>query len=72
VKVNTPHLKKLADKSMKMVFVGYEPGSAAYRCYDPSTKRGHINRDVIFDEHAKWDWTNDQSRDMEFEFTVSD
>jgi hypothetical protein len=72
VKVNTPHLKKLADRSMKMIFVGYEPGFVAYMCYDPSTKRVHINKDVIFDEDTKWDWIDDQSRDMEFEFIVSD
>jgi hypothetical protein len=67
VKVNTPHLKKLADRSTKMIFVGYELGSIAYRCYYPSTNKVHINRDVIFDEDAKWDYTDDQTRDMEFE-----
>jgi hypothetical protein len=36
-----------------MIFVGYEPGSAAYRVYDPATRRVHISRDVIFDEQAK-------------------
>jgi hypothetical protein len=35
-----------------MIFVAYEPGSAAYRCYNPITKRVYINRDVIFDEEA--------------------
>jgi hypothetical protein len=50
VKVTTPNLKKLSDRSKKMIFVGYEPGSAAYRCYDPTTKRVHVTRDVIFDE----------------------
>ena len=36
-KVNTPHQKKLDDRSRRMVFVDYEPGSKAYRVYDPST-----------------------------------
>jgi hypothetical protein len=35
-----------------MIFVGYEPGSAAYRCYDPHTKSVLISRDVVFDEDA--------------------
>jgi hypothetical protein len=35
-----------------MIFVGYMPGSATYRCYDPDTRRVHINKDVIFDEEA--------------------
>jgi hypothetical protein len=57
VKVNTPHLKKLEDRSRRMVFVGYEPGSKAYRAYDPSTRRVHISRDVVFDEAAQWAWS---------------
>jgi hypothetical protein len=70
VKINIPHLKKLTDRSMKIIFVGYEPGFAAYRCYDPSTKRVHISRNVIFDEDARWDWTGDQATNMEFKCTV--
>jgi hypothetical protein len=72
VKINIPHLKKLTDRSMKIIFVGYEPGFAAYRCYDPSTKRVHISRNVIFDEDARWDWTGDQATNMEFKCTVLD
>jgi hypothetical protein len=42
--------KKLDAKSSPMIFVGYEPGSKAYRLWDP---RGHkivISADVNFDE----------------------
>jgi hypothetical protein len=35
-----------------MIFVGYEAGSMAYRTYDPSTKRIHITRDVVFDKEV--------------------
>jgi hypothetical protein len=35
-----------------MIFVGYEAGSMAYRMYDPSTKRIHITRDVVFDKEV--------------------
>jgi len=56
-KVNTPHQKKLDDRSRRMVFVGYEPGSKAYRVYDPSTRCVHISRDVVFDEAAAWAWS---------------
>jgi transposase InsO family protein len=52
VKVTAPHLKKLDDRSKPMIFVGYEPSSKAYRVYDPSTRRVHVSRDVIFDEGA--------------------
>jgi hypothetical protein len=54
VKVTKPNLKKLDDRSRGMSFVGYEPRSAAYRCYDLTTKRVHISRDVVFDEEAVW------------------
>jgi hypothetical protein len=47
-----PNLKRLEDRSKAMVFVGYEPGSAAHRCYDPHTKHVHISRGVVFDEDA--------------------
>ncbi|KAF0934871.1 hypothetical protein E2562_028874 [Oryza meyeriana var. granulata] len=41
---------------MKMIFVGYEPGTKAYSAYNPATWRVHITRDVVFDELAQWDW----------------
>ncbi|KAF0896344.1 hypothetical protein E2562_021879 [Oryza meyeriana var. granulata] len=39
-----------------MIFVSYEGGSKAYRVYDPSSRRVHVMRDVVFDEGASWDW----------------
>ena len=38
VKVTSPNLKKLDDRSRRMIFVGYEAGSKAYHVYDPSTR----------------------------------
>jgi hypothetical protein len=36
-----------------MVFINYEPGSKAWRFYNPATKRVHVSCDVIFEEdHA--------------------
>jgi hypothetical protein len=37
VKSTKLHLKKLDDCSTRTIFVGYEPGSKAYRAYDPRT-----------------------------------
>jgi hypothetical protein len=54
VKIVEPYLKKLDDCRKPMVFVGYEPGSMAYRVYDPTSCRVHVSRDVIFDEGARW------------------
>jgi hypothetical protein len=50
-----PHLKKLEDRGRKMIFIGYESGSKAYRAYDPITKCVHVTCDVVFDEQAQWD-----------------
>ena len=35
MKVTTPHLKKLDDRSKKVVYFGVEEGSKAHRLYDP-------------------------------------
>jgi hypothetical protein len=32
-----PHLKKLDDRGRKMIFMGYEKGTKAFRAYDPIT-----------------------------------
>ena len=56
----TGHLKKLDDRSKPTIFIGYEPGSKAYRTYDPATRRVCVTRDVVFDEEAKWKWDGDQ------------
>jgi hypothetical protein len=37
------------------VFIGYELGSKAYRCYDPVC-RCVVSHDVIFDEAVAWRW----------------
>lgn len=39
-----------------MVFFDCEPGSKAYKVFDPVERRVHITRDAIFDESMSWDW----------------
>jgi hypothetical protein len=56
VQNTTRHLKKLEDRSRKMIFVGYESGSKAYHAYNPITEHVHVTRDVVFDEQAQWEW----------------
>ena len=65
-----PHPKKLDDRSRPMIFVGYEPGSKAYRVYDPTICRVHISRDVAFDEEARWEWGADTMTSSDGEFTI--
>jgi hypothetical protein len=59
-----------------MIFIGYEPGSKAYRVYGPTTRRVHVSRDVVFDEAACWDWDKDvtaaeRSEELVVEYTMS-
>jgi hypothetical protein len=70
VKTTAPNLKKLDDRSKPMIFVGYELGSAAYRCYDTNTKRVHISKDVIFDEEGIWECSFEQAAGTDSEFVV--
>lgn len=54
--VDSPHLKKLDDRSRALVHIRTEPGSKAYRLYDPTTRKVSVSRDVIFDENKMWNW----------------
>jgi hypothetical protein len=76
VKNARPLLRKLDDRSTPMVFIGYEPGSKAYRVYDPTTRRVHVTRDAVFDELASWKWeekdgTPSTSQDFVVEYVVT-
>nr|KYP39567.1 Retrovirus-related Pol polyprotein from transposon TNT 1-94 [Cajanus cajan] len=54
--------RKLDDRSMKLILVGYHP-TGAYKLYDPITKKITISRDIIVDEKASWNW-NSLERNM--------
>ncbi|KAL1207442.1 Retrovirus-related Pol polyprotein from transposon TNT 1-94 [Cardamine amara subsp. amara] len=65
-KIETTHLKKLDDRSQTLVHLGIEPGTKAYRLYNPSTRKVIVSRDVVFDEKTSWSWertTNGPRRD---------
>jgi hypothetical protein len=47
------HLKKLEDRGHKMIFVGYESSSKAYRAYNPIMKHVHVTCDMVFDKKAQ-------------------
>ena len=64
VRNTSPHLKKLEDRSRKMIFIGYEARSKAYRAYDPTTNRVLVSRDIVFDEAAQWNWDSDTEKQI--------
>ncbi|GJU15208.1 ribonuclease H-like domain, reverse transcriptase, RNA-dependent DNA polymerase [Tanacetum coccineum] len=43
-KVTIPHLRKLDDRSIPMIYLGVEEGSKAYRLYDPIARRKTLSR----------------------------
>ncbi|GKE03752.1 ribonuclease H-like domain, reverse transcriptase, RNA-dependent DNA polymerase [Tanacetum coccineum] len=44
------------DRSSRMVYLGNEQGSKAYRLFDPTTQKICVSRDVKFKENETWDW----------------
>nr|GFC87539.1 zinc finger, CCHC-type [Tanacetum cinerariifolium] len=58
-KITIPHLKKLDDRSIPLIYLGVKEGSKACRLYDPIAKKKHVSRDVKFMETKPWDWKED-------------
>nr|GEW36921.1 zinc finger, CCHC-type [Tanacetum cinerariifolium] len=59
-KITTPHLKKLNDISIPLIYLRIEEGSKACRLYDLVAKKKHVSRDVRFMETKPWDWDKDK------------
>lgn len=48
------HLKKLDDRSKRVVHLGIEKGTKAYRLLDPVTGSIYVSRNVVFEEEKVW------------------
>jgi hypothetical protein len=50
--MHVPDEKKstLDPKAKKCVFIGYSLEQKGYRCFNPSTRKLQVDRDVVFDE----------------------
>jgi len=72
IKKTRPHLGKLDDRGVKVVFIGYQDGSKAYRFYDLVAERVHVSRDSIFAESERWDWGASSGEDSKVPFTIAD
>lgn len=64
-KIEGTQLKKLDDRSLMLVHLGTEPGSKAYRLYNPNTRRVIVSRDVVFDEDKGWSWSKEDKQEKE-------
>ena len=53
--------RKMTSRSVRGIFLGYEPGSKAYRVYDLVTDKLLVTCDVVFDEQRLWNWRGDNN-----------
>lgn len=56
MKIPSVHTQKLDKCSKLVVHFAREPGTKAYRLFDPLTGSIQISRDVVFDEDKAWPW----------------
>ena len=72
MKNNGPGVRKLSDRSVKMVFLRYADATKGYRMYDPESNKLHISRDVIFEENKGWDWSSAPNSQDRPEFLITE
>ncbi|XP_074360140.1 uncharacterized protein LOC141700219 [Apium graveolens] len=65
MKLPSVHTTKLSDRSKLVINLGKEPGSKAYRLYDPKQNVIHVSRDVVFEESKAWPWESNKEIDGE-------
>ena len=58
-RTETAGRKKLDDRLRIVVHLGTEPGSKAYRLFDPSNMKIVVNRDLYFEEERRWSWNDE-------------
>ena len=56
VKTLGKNLRKLDDRSIPMIFIGYEKGVKGYITFNLVSQTIHITRDVVFKEEKSWNW----------------
>ena len=59
--------RKLDPKGEKCILLGVSEESKAYHLYNPTTKKIHISRDMVFDENNSW---NCECKDKEERITL--
>lgn len=61
MKIPANKVTKLSDRSKMVVNLGKEPGTKAYRVFDPESGNVHVSRDVVFEEEKGWNWNKNGS-----------
>ncbi|KAL8145114.1 hypothetical protein AgCh_003359 [Apium graveolens] len=69
--VPTVNLKKLDNRSLPVIHLRKEPGTKAYRLYNPVTKTVHVSRDVFFVERKSWCWNSEKEPQQNMTSTFS-
>lgn len=72
-KVDSKFLRKLDDRSRMLVHLGTEPGSKAYRMFDPNTQKIKVSINVVFNEAKGWNWCSSfryQNRTGDFKVVI--
>ena len=54
-------VRKLDDRSKRVINLGKEPGTKGYRLYDPENDKVFVSRDVTFEELESWPWNETDS-----------
>jgi hypothetical protein len=54
VHVPDKKISKLDPKAEKCIFIRYSLKQKRYRCFNPSTRKLQVNKDVVFDEVVSW------------------
>ncbi|KAL8120306.1 hypothetical protein AgCh_017464 [Apium graveolens] len=55
-------MQKLDNRSKRVVHLGKEPGTKAYKLYNPVSKRVPVNKDIVFEETKSWVWEQEAEK----------